>query len=232
MRVMVIGEGGQEKIKKKRFTPPELVLFEAIGNEIVYAQDSENAPENGNQPLWNLGEIIKTISEVDAVYLMDDWRQTREGRLVYEACVLYGVPLWNLTKNEIPLLGNFVAKYYRDVFLTNKCCICGREAHSMREHRLKIKLENGFEWKYWIATNYVCELHGSMFNSNNPFVDIDVDYIDLTTYCEFLQSIPEKWKDNKNPNFELIYYTTKNLLQGMEAMLLHTNQLSIQQRKD
>lgn len=72
-------------------------VVEYLENEGYIVVDSvfKNAPENSNSAVWCLGESLKLISQVDAVYFMDEWQTARGCKIEREVCKTYGIDIIN-----------------------------------------------------------------------------------------------------------------------------------------
>jgi hypothetical protein len=65
---------------------------------LIGALDDDGAvgPSDVKNPsLWRLGESIKMLSDADAAYFSDGWKNARECIMEHEACKLYGIDIIN-----------------------------------------------------------------------------------------------------------------------------------------
>jgi Asp-tRNA(Asn)/Glu-tRNA(Gln) amidotransferase A subunit family amidase len=78
----------EEQIRRER---AEAVKFlEEKGYEVVDTVFPDFKNE-GNIPLKYLSKAIEAIADVDLVYFLGDWRDSRGCRIEFECCIQYGI---------------------------------------------------------------------------------------------------------------------------------------------
>lgn len=65
--------------------------LEAQGHTVVDTVFASSPEEAANKPVWYLGEAIKAMSTVDAVYFMRGWTNARGCIIEHQICLNYGI---------------------------------------------------------------------------------------------------------------------------------------------
>ena len=95
MKRLFISQPMRGKTKEEILSVRQLAIEEAereLGERVeVIESYFEDAPNDGNVPLWHLGKSIVLLSSADAVYFAKGWEDARGCRIERICAEQYGV---------------------------------------------------------------------------------------------------------------------------------------------
>lgn len=77
-------------VRQKAIESAELHLGEKVS---VIDSYFENAPNDGNVPLWHLGKSIMLLSTADVAYFAKGWEEARGCRIENTCAIEYGLEM-------------------------------------------------------------------------------------------------------------------------------------------
>lgn len=60
--------------------------------DVVDSIQPEDVPKDADLS-WYLAESVRRIENADAVYFCPEWMKSKECRVIYEFCMIYGIPI-------------------------------------------------------------------------------------------------------------------------------------------
>lgn len=77
-------------VRNKAIESAEKILCEKV---VVIASYFENAPTDGNVPLYHLGKSIVLLASADVAYFAKGWEEARGCRIENTCAIEYGIPV-------------------------------------------------------------------------------------------------------------------------------------------